>query len=243
MCALVLGLSESLSDLSCVNRTFATALIQFKRTLHDQPGKRPPEIDVCYPCILTMPSMGSQFEHICGYTSKGLVAIGKSQINFYVDKISRKINVNQMSAHDWRNFAVFMFNLYLVQPTSEFFNSAMAAHSQIVREDYELLIYGVQKAASRLITLCRLGIVSQSPAIDRSIQVHGAIFTPDHIEVWQFWLQQLVELARVPWFCDMVIALFRQMSHRSSLYARKDYQKSLDDAMGMEHPLVQVRKM
>jgi hypothetical protein len=151
-----------------------------------------------------------------------------------------------MTSADWRNFAAFVYNIYLVQPTAEFFHTSYATYCKILNQKYDLPLYITHEAAARIITMCRIGINLEDLSLCTTIRIHSGIFKSDLDEVWQFWLQQLVELARIPWFCDIARELFEEMSYRFSIYAKKDNAKSLDDEMNRllaDHPPIQIHMM
>jgi hypothetical protein len=105
------------------------------------------------------------------------------------------MNSEQMTATDWRNFAALSYNVYLVQTTATFFNTAYASYCRILSQKYDLPLSIIHEAAARIINLCRIGLVSNEDDYVGTISRHCVIFQREHGEVWQFWLQQLVELA------------------------------------------------
>ena len=244
MCSKMLGNQVVSSDIASMNHAFAELFRKFKDFLVEKPSKSC-EIDRTDPCLLLMPSMRSQFDRVCGYTSRGLVAVGKEHIEMYFAKINERIATGVMNATDWQQFAAFSFNIYCAKPSNDLFNASFAAYCKVLKENYDFPQYVLNEAAARLITMCRLGFAGNEDLVKTLVQTQN-IFQRSMGEVWRFWLQQLVELARVPWFCDVVYELFQDMSYRSYIYARKDQTKPLEDAMNkfmQDKPTKQIAMM
>lgn len=245
-------------DISCLNHTFVTLYQKFESLINHQPPKPDVIIEGGNPVCLLMPSMRSQFVHVCGYTTRGMVAVGKQHIDDYFNKISNKIVNNEMLPVDWRNFAAFAFNVFCVQPSSDLFSTVYGAYYRLLsQENLNYPQYIVHEACARIITLCRLAFLNNSDESSEWLQTiknsAATVFSPMNGEHWKFWLQHIVELAKCPWFCDMAFGLFAEMSYRSCLYMmkenewekNKDNSKALRDALQklVNHPSSQINMM
>lgn len=246
MCSEMLGKSTLTNESTFhMNDAFAKMFADFKAFLSGTKQTPLPEIDGTEPCILLASSMRPQFEKVCGCTTRGLIAIGKDHIEEYFGKISRRVADNSMTATDWQQLAAFSFNLYCAQPSNDLFMASFVAYCKVLNANSDFPQYIVNEAAARIITMCRIGFAENEQFTQRVIEGQ-TIFERRMGDIWRFWLQQLVELARAPWFCDKACELFRDMSYRSLIYAQKDQTKPLEDAMNkllMDKPTKQIAMM
>jgi hypothetical protein len=222
ICAMLTGDDEPSFDETCANPAFLQMLSHIRQLVLGTASSRPCVIEGSPGVILLMPSMSTQFDAVCGYTSCGLVAVGPPHAKDYFEKWSGRAAAKQVSSLDWRNLAAFTYNLYLAHPTSEYFNSAFAAYCRILTDTWDLPETVIHEAAARVVTLCRLGIGTDIANLSKNVQTHRQIFGLTHGDVWRFWIHQLVELSRIPWFADTLAELFKEISYRAITYAQKD---------------------
>ncbi|OHT15448.1 hypothetical protein TRFO_14055 [Tritrichomonas foetus] len=246
MISAISGKPQLNPDISCLNHSFITLYQKFERLLKNMEPK--PEVQIVggNPVCLMMPSMRSQFVRVCGYTSRGMVAVGKEHIEEYFMKIDNKIKDNEMMAVDWRNFAAFAFNVFCAQPSSSLFATAYGAYFKLFDEKLNYPQFVIQEAAARIITLCRLAISKNDIELIQTVKSSSNVFTPQNGEQWRFWLPHIVELADAPWFFDLAYGLFTEMSYRSVLYARKNKSKNLEEVLKKlihDHPSSQISMM
>lgn len=247
MITAISGESTLNPDISCFNHIFITLYQRFERLIHHKELKPDVIIEGGNPVCLLMPSMRSQFVRVCGYTTRGMVAIGKEHIETYFNKIDEKISQNEMLAIDWRNFAAFSFNVFCVQPTAALFSITYGAYYRLISHEklFNFPPFITHEACARIITLCRLSFSSKNDEWLQTIQNSPIVFSSDNGEQWRFWLHHIIELAKEPWFFDLAFGLFCEMSYRSILYSKKEQSKTLEDAFQklINHPSSQIHMM
>ena len=233
MVLLIDGKPQFNADESCMIRSFIELYNKFNNFLNNLPNQNSAVIDKMdkEAIILVSSEMKNKFQKVCGISPIGLIAVGKSHIEAYINDISNKINSNSMTATDFKEFASFSFAVYCAHPTPELNSMAFNAYCKIFVDDtLNYPQYVVHEAAARIITMCRIAFSSNDEnflinTVSKSVRVFGE----SCVEKWRFWLPHLVELARSSIFCDLIYDILKKMPYRVSLYANKDNIQTLHD--------------
>jgi hypothetical protein len=209
---------------NCLNPVFLTLIQNFDRLIAGLPPARIASISsMSTPSILLSPSMIHELPIVSNLTARGLVGLGELEINEYFSEVAEKANDNRMDDQRWQNFAPFCFSVFCAQPTIQCFSIAFSSYCHVFTGTQNVPLFHRQEAAARILTLIRIAI-SKAKFSDEwleRIRSAGWIFRKNYAEVWRFWLQEIVALAREGWFFEIAIDLFTEMAYRSSLYAKK----------------------
>lgn len=208
------------NEIYCINPHLYKVIVDFSNIFNDTglSPSTPSETGGEY-MFLVMPSMKYLFSSVVGYTINDLVAVGKSQVNEYLNNISEQEALGKMTVSGWQNASRFCYNLFVCTQTFELFQTVYSICSRILCS--QIGIYHKQESASKLITLTRYAINTSDKKYWDVISKYKRIFSIELADVWGFWLQQIVEMSANEWFFDIVSHLFENMSYRSSLYGKK----------------------
>lgn len=203
-----------------INPILIISLVKIERLVFNIPTHTFPDTIPDENAIVLFPqSMKSCFPEIVGMTNRGLLAIGKSQIDSFFTTISQKINKKTISMNDWVLFAPFCFNVYLAQPSAQLFETTFGVYVQILNCLSETPQFVRHEAAARIITLIRFAIQSNDHYLISVVKSSGSIFKKNFAEVWKPWLIQIVSLSEQKWFCNMVNEIFVEMWYRTNIYS------------------------
>lgn len=226
MVSLLEGKSELNSDSSCMNHVLIELYEKFKKFLNNNNNDND-ESDSSIasnidPVIYLSPLMKNSFREVCGFTHHGLIAIGFPHIEEFINKMAIKIESNEMLQNDYQKLADFLFSIYTIQPTAQLSTAAFGAYAKILMDDnLDFPLFITHEAATRIITMIRIAFNQMDEPLMSTIRSLNALFHPNNGEKWTFWLAHLVELSRVPWFCDMIFDMIKTMPYRLLLYGKK----------------------
>lgn len=209
-----------------VSPVFLLSLNSIKNFLDGSPQIQTPAIVLDNDgAVLLDSSLADDFPCVSTITSRGLLVIGKSQIDSYLMTMSLKISENQITAIDWCKFALFCFNVFLAQPSLDLFQVTFGVYSQIISRcqegDQEFQPFIKIEAAARIITLIRIVIESSDADMAMIVTSNSGIFKREYFDIWKPWLIQIIDLAKSNWFCSIVSEIAKEEMYRSYLYCEK----------------------
>ncbi|KAK8888692.1 hypothetical protein M9Y10_033426 [Tritrichomonas musculus] len=230
--------SEIMKKHSCLNPSFLELINDFSSFLKHEKSI-PEELTIDEnkepPCII-ISNINYYFniKKVTGITSHGLYALSPHQINQQLEIMANKITNNIMATSDWVAYAPFCFNIFTIVQTLDFFSTAYYAYYRIFTSKEDIHSIMRKDASARIVTLIRIAEQNEKKNFMKPILETASIFQQSYAEIWRFWLQQLVELARKKWFRDISMNLFCEMTYRSTLYSKKSSSKELQDILRTE---------
>jgi len=165
----------------------------------------------CVSAVQLMPSFTKILDHHSGFSSNGLVSVSRSDIDDYFKLVSMRVSSEQMLVTDWRHFASFCYNMFLIQDNVSMFSPSFTSYNKILSYQKRNSRLIDQEVILRLLLLVQFAYELDNMALIDLVRDTQNLFSVYNISLWKPWSYQLIKLLKNDSFLALSSDLIAQI--------------------------------